>query len=118
MNRKRHICKAEHNELFFRSFDIDKTNYRDWVVTGIFYTLIHCYEAYFSLFNKHSGSHDISDDWISNDPNISDTYDDYRELKQERWQASYRSTPFSATDIRDSLLPKFDRAKAKILAAK
>lgn len=116
MERVRHLSKAEHNENFFNSFKIDNTNFQDWIVVGIFYSTIHYYEAYFALKNKHSGSHDTSDDWISNDAKIADTYVDYRELKQHRWQASYRAKRFSSQEIQGSILPRFNRIKARILS--
>lgn len=116
MERIKHLSKADHNEKFFQSLDIDKTNFRDWIVVGIFYSVVHYYEAYFALYKKHSTSHEISDDWISNDNNISDTYYDYRELKQERWEASYRAKIFSSNYIKHSILPKFSNIKMKILS--
>ena len=116
MEKHRHLSKALHNEEFFKSFDLDKTKYRDWVIVGIFYTAIHYYEAYFSDSNKHSRTHDIADDWIAEDPKISDTYGDYRELKESRWYASYWSKIFTAQEIRDIILPKLYNIKKSILS--
>jgi hypothetical protein len=114
MNRNRHLSKALHNEDFFSSMDIDATRFRDWIVVGIFYAILHHYEAYFANSNKHSPSHDISDDWIAQDGNLSPTYDDYRELKQYRWEASYKSRNFSPQDIKDIILPTFNSIKSRI----
>jgi|SRR3989338_6806470 len=111
MNKRRHLCKALHNEDFVNSFDIDKSKYPDWIIVGIFYATLHYYESYFSNQNKHSTTHDISDELISNDNKIVNTYDDYRELKQYRWQASYRDTPFSAQCIKNNIIPKFNNIK-------
>ena len=116
MERIEHLTKAEHNEKFFRSFDMNSTDFRDWIVTGVFYAAIHYYEAYFALKNKHSGSHGTADDWISNDEKISDTHFDYRELKQQRRKASYSKKSFTSDEIRNVILPKFDNIKSKILS--
>ena len=116
MERIEHLSKAEHNEKFFRSFDMNSTDFRDWIVIGIFYAAIHYYEAYFALKNKHSKHHKITDDWISNDEKISDTLFDYRELKQQRREASYRKKYFTSDEIRRVILPKFDNIKSKILS--
>ena len=116
MQRVKHLSKAEHNEKFFRSFDMDNTDFRDWIIIGMFYAAIHYYEAYFALKNKHSGSHDTADDWISNDAKISDTYFDYRELKQQRWYANYKAKRFTPDEIKRVILPKFDNIKSKILS--
>lgn len=111
MNKRRHLCKAAHNENFFSSLDIDKSNFPDWIVVGIFYAALHYYESYFSNFHEHSSTHDTGDDLISKDKNISNTYEDYRELKQYRWQASYKDTIFSADCIKNDVLPKYNRIK-------
>lgn len=116
MERSRHLNKASHNEKFFNSLDIDKTEFGDWVVTGIFYTAHHYYDAYFAMTNKHSTSHDILDDWICNDNRITNTYESYRELKQYRWEASYRSKNFPSREIKNVILPKFEEIKKQILS--
>ncbi len=116
MERVKHLSKAEHNEKFFRSFDMNNTDFRDWIIIGMFYAAIHYYEAYFALKNKHSGSHDTADDWISNDTKISDTYYDYRELKQQRWYANYKAKRFTPDEIKSVVLPKFENIKSKILS--
>ena len=114
MERVRHLSKAQHNKEFFESFDINKTKFRDWVVVGVFYTAIHYYEAYFANFGKHSRSHEISDDWILNDKGIEETYDDYRELKQYRWYASYRNKNFTPQEITNSIVPKLQNILTKL----
>jgi len=111
MEKIKHLTKAQHNEDFFNSFDADKTRFRDWIVVGIFYTAVHYYESYFANFNRHSRSHDICDDWILNDKAIDSTYEDYRELKQYRWHASYRSKNFSSHEIKNNILPKLKSIK-------
>lgn len=114
MEKDKHLSKAKHNEDFFRSLDILRTRFPDWAVVGIFYAAMHYYESYFAGFNKHARSHDIYDDWILNDTNIEKTYEDYRELKQCRWYASYWNRNFSAQEIQRSILPKLQNIKALI----
>lgn len=115
MQKIKHLSKADHNEKFFNSFDLKNTTFRDWVVVGIFYAALHYYEAYFANQNKHSRNHDLSDDWIANDDNISESYLNYRELKEQRWNASYWSKSFSADEITNSILPKFNSIKSLIV---
>lgn len=116
MDKLRHMNKALHNEDFYKSFNIDKTDFKDWIVAGIFYTALHYYEAYFSELGKHSRDHGIYDEWIPNDDKIKNTYSDYQELKLYRWQASYRSKNFKPIEIRTDILPKLDSIKKQILA--
>ena len=58
MQKIKHLSKATHNEDFFKSFNLDDTRFRDWVVVALFYSLLHYYEAYFAMNNKHSKTHD------------------------------------------------------------
>jgi len=117
MEKIGHFNKAQHNEKFFNHFDVDKTEFRDWVVVGIFYAAIHYYEAYFARYGKHSYSHEARDEWIGNDSRIGDTYTEYRELKQYRRLASYKDKNFTPADIRNFVLPKFNTIKVKLLSA-
>jgi len=114
MIKARHLDKASHNEDFFKSLDINKTKFTDWIVNGIFYAAHHYLDAYFSGLNKHSSSHDILDDWIEKDNKISCIYLDYRELKQYRWRATYKSTNFTPVEIIEAILPKFHNVKKQI----
>ena len=115
MKRIEHLNKAAHNENFFKRFDVDTTEFRDWVVVGIFYAALHYYEAYFALDGKHSGTHNKTEKWIKTDDRIVETYFDYRDLKQYRMDASYKDKNFTAKEITDVILPKFDNIKKKIL---
>ncbi|MBM3246877.1 MAG: hypothetical protein FJZ13_06120 [Candidatus Omnitrophica bacterium] len=115
MNKNKHLSKALHNEDFFGSLDVDSTKFRDWLVTGIFYAALHYYESYFADLNKHSPSHEISDDWIAQDSKLALTYNDYRELKQYRRDASYKARNFTPQEIRDIILPLFNNIKKQLL---
>ena len=101
---------------FLDSLGIDTTEFRDWIVVGIFYAAIHYYEAYFARYAKHSPTHGTRDGWIAMDDRIKDTYDDYRELKQHRRQASHGTRNFSPVEIKNSILPKLENIKSKILS--
>ncbi len=114
MNKIEHLNKALHNESFFNSLDIDTTKFKDWVVTGIFYSINHYYQAYFAVSDKHAFTHKKLDKWIKIDKNIGNTYIDYRALKQYRWEASYKSRDFSPQQIKTTILPKFENIKKQI----
>ena len=116
MKRSEHLTKAQHNENFFQKLDTTTTDFRDWVVVGIFYAAIHYYESYFALEGKHAGTHNKAERWISNDKRICDTYFDYRELKQYRLKASYEDKKFTSEEIKRFILPKLENIKNKILS--
>jgi hypothetical protein len=100
-----HIAKARHNEQFYKSLDIDRTMFKDWVVVGIFYTALHFIDAYFSLRDKHPFAHGLRDDWVKNDWKLSAIYPDYRDLKEYRSKASYKFYDFSSQQIKNEVIP-------------
>lgn len=104
-DRIAHLKKAQHNEKFYQSFDIEKTPYKDWVVVGIFYSALHFIDAYFSLQNKHPFAHGMRDEWVKDDLRLSQIWPDYRELKEYRQKASYKIHDFSSREIKNDILP-------------
>lgn len=110
-NRDAHLKKAEHNEGFYSSFDIDKTLYKDWIVVGIFYSALHLIEAHFAIENKHPFAHGMRDEWIKSDWRLSKIWPDYRDLKEYRQKASYKNYSFNSREIRTYVLPLLDSIK-------
>ena len=104
-NRTEHLAKAKHNEDFYLSFDIDSTLYKDWVVVGVFYTAVHFIDAHFALLNKHPFAHSMRDEWVKNDWRLSKIWPDYRDLKEFRQKASYKTYNFTSQEIKDEVLP-------------
>ncbi|MBM3252908.1 MAG: hypothetical protein FJZ16_01485 [Candidatus Omnitrophica bacterium] len=104
-NRNSHIEKAQHNEKFYLSFDAEKTDYKDWVVVGIFYSALHYIDAYFALRNKHPFAHGMRDDWVKDDSHLSQIWPEYRDLKEYRQKASYKVYAFSTQEIKNDIIP-------------
>ena len=110
-NRIAHLKKAQHNENFYLSFDVEKTPYKDWVVVGVFYTALHFIDSYFALNNKHPFAHGMRDDWVRNDWRLSKIWLDYRDLKEYRQKASYKVYEFSVQEIKNDIFPLLDSIK-------
>jgi len=108
-----HLKKAEHNEAFFNSLDIDKTNYLDWVVNGIFYSAIHYIEAYFAMQDKDSESHYHRTVLIEEDHNLGRRFftDMYRELRDDCYEGRYLMRVFTAHEIKRYIIPNFENIK-------
>lgn len=104
-NQDEHIKKAKHNESFYLSLEIDKTPYKDWVVTGIFYTALHLIDAYLAAKNIHSFSHGMRDDWVKKNRELDQIWLDYRDLKEFRMKASYKIYEFSSEEVKQDVLP-------------
>ena len=110
-DRIAHLKKAQHNENFYLSFDVEKTPYKDWVVVGVFYTALHFIDSYFALNNKHPFAHGMRDDWVRNDWRLSKIWLDYRDLKEYRQKASYKVYEFSVQEIKNDIFPLLDSIK-------
>jgi hypothetical protein len=108
-----HLKKAEHNEAFFNSLEIDKTPYLDWLVNGIFYSAIHYIEAYLAIENKHSESHSARNIFIEEDPNLGRRFfrDLYRALRDDCYGGRYLMRVFTPDEIKKYLIPNFEQIK-------
>lgn len=103
--RTEHIKKAKHNESFYSSLEIDTTPYRDWVVSGVFYTALHLIDAYLATKDVHPFSHGMRDDWVKKNRELEKIWLDYRDLKEFRMKASYKIYEFRSEEIKQDVLP-------------
>lgn len=106
-----HLKKAKHNEDFYSSFDITKTDYKDWTVVGIFYTALHLVDAYFAQKNVHPFAHGMRDEWVKKDWKLIKIYPDYRDLKEYRQKASYKIYDFKSEEVKNDVIPLLDSIK-------
>ena len=113
-NLQVHLQKAEHNERFAESFDLDETPYLDWVVTGYFYSALHLVEAYLARSNKHSLEHRARDSAIHRDINLRKIFSDYGKLKTHSTNARYANYPFTPKDVRERVKPALERIKDRL----
>lgn len=101
--KEQHISQAQHNESFVNSFQLDSTPYKDWVLTGIFYSSIHYIDALLATKSPpiHPKAHTSRDTYI--EVYLSSIYDDYRDIKEYSEDARYYCKTFTKNDIDDSL---------------
>jgi len=101
-----HLHKAEYNERFYLSFDLDNTPYRDWVVNGIFYSAVHYIESYFATQGKHSKNHADRNAEISGDPNLGrHIYKKFKPLKDDSENGRYFMKVFTPGEIKQYIIP-------------
>ena len=103
-----HLKKSKHNENFYKSFELEKTPYRDWIVAGTFYTALHLIDAYLATKNIHPFSHGMRDDWVKKNRELDPIWLDYRDLKEFRMKASYKIYDFTVEEIKRDVLPLLD----------
>ncbi len=110
-----HLKKAKHNQSFYLSFDLHKTPFRDWVVTGIFYSALHLIDAYlFAKGEPQSFSHTTRDNWIKTRRELDPVWFNYRDLKEFRMKASYKCCEFTPAEIEKEVIPLLDSIRKTI----
>lgn len=110
-----HLSQAQHNENFVQTFDLDKTGYLDWVVTGIFYAGVHYVESFLATKGFNSGNHMEREKAIMSYPELDPIINDYRTLKDESVEARYKIRKFFPSEVKDLLKGEFLNLKQHIL---
>lgn len=101
-----HLHKAEYNEGFYLSFDLDSTPYLDWVVNGIFYSALHYIECYLAKHDKHPTTHGMRNEDIKDDPNLGrHIYRKFKSLKDDSEGGRYLMQGFTPREIRQYIIP-------------
>ncbi|MBM4294014.1 MAG: hypothetical protein FJ126_03810 [Deltaproteobacteria bacterium] len=107
-----HLNKAEYNERYYLSFDLDSTPYLDWVVNGIFYSAVHYIETYLAIKGKHPTSHGERNADIRDDENLGrDIFKKFISLKDDSEAGRYYMQNFTPRDIRQYIIPQVDDIK-------
>ena len=119
-SKSEHLSKAQHNEVFASTLNQDPNyaSYRDWAVTGYFYSAIHYIEAY--LASKvpavHSPDHRARDAVVGSDSVLLPIYDQYRELKDDSTNARYNMTMPTPITVANYVQPNHATLKSHLLA--
>lgn len=110
-----HLRKAQHNENFVASFNLDSTAYLDWAVTGIFYAALHYIESLLAIQNVHPSTHTSRDHVFQKQQNLKPIYNQYRILKTRSENARYDLQQFSPAEVRTLLTVELETVKSHIL---
>jgi hypothetical protein len=108
-----HLDKAEHNENYYQSFDLDNTPYLDWVVNGIFYSAVHYVDAYFATNKFHPDTHRKRIRHIQLDKNLGrDFYINwYKPIDQHSRAGRYNMKVFTTIEVRQDIIPLLSGVK-------
>lgn len=101
--RDSHIDQAEHNHEFWNS--LNRTNYPDWVIIGMFYEAVHWIEAQLAVLGYHSRSHNqratnLVDPSFSGVPNLIRDYGILRVESENVRYFAHKSTVSQVTSLR------------------
>ena len=117
--RQAHIDQAEHNFAFWSQFELDTTQFLDWVVVGMFYEAAHWVEAYLAQHNIHSSNHHERGRSLASFPDLANKPDleaDYGVLRTESEAARYWGQQYTSEQIKNDLLPLADNVRTTIQA--
>jgi len=111
-----HLARAKQNLAFAQSFDLNQTNYKDWVVTAYFYAALHLVDALL-YFRDHVDppNHEIRGTFVREKSYLRDIRFDYKELKDRSEDARYMLLPFTKSKIESDVIPHYRKIEAHIL---
>ena len=116
LTKEEYLQQAEHNEKFFHSFDIEKTEFRDWAVIAAFYAAVHWINAYLLTQGYEPKHHTARDNAIRRYSVTRKIAWEYSELKSHSFSARYKAHRFSAKQIKEDVVPWLEAIKKQIIA--
>lgn len=104
---EQHIDRARRNQKFAEHLDLDTTEFRDWVVTGYFYSTLHWIDAYLVREKKKTeDGHAFRNTQTNNLKELTPISRPYRKLYSYSRNVRYELVDFTAEQIRHDVLPK------------
>lgn len=104
---QQHIERAKRNQRFAEHLDLDTSEFRDWIVTGYFYSVLHWIDAYLVRENrKTEDGHAFRNTQTNNLKELTPISRAYRKLYSYSRNVRYELVDFTAEDIRRDVLPK------------
>jgi hypothetical protein len=106
-DRRTTYRSAKRNQKFAEHFDLDSTDYCDWVVTGYFYSALHWIDAYLVRESKKTDDGHASRNTLTNtDRNLTPISRNYRKLYSYSRNARYELLAFTPEQVRSDVSPK------------
>ena len=115
--RQAHIDQAEHNHAFWSQFELDTTQFLDWVIVGMFYEAAHWIEAYLAQNNEHSSNHHERGASLASFSDLATAPSlgvDYGVLRTESEAARYWGQKYTSEQIQNDLIPLADNVRQTI----
>lgn len=107
--------QAVKNERFYASFDLDHTEFLDWAVTALFYSVVHYVDAFLALVPYHPLDHKRRTNFVATETHLKKVYPRYRRLKDESEQGRYLIKTFTPAGVRQLEHSQFEPAKTHLL---
>jgi hypothetical protein len=111
-----HLAQSRHNLRFAQSFDLEQTEYLDWVVTVYFYAAMHLVDAVLYFKDRYDPPyHEMRRDCFRTKPYLHDIRYSYKQLKDRSEDARYRLIPFTKAQVENEIIPLYRKIEAHIL---
>ena len=110
-----HLHKAQHNEGFVASLNLDQTAYLDWAVTGLFYAALHYVESFLANYNTHPSTHGSRDQVFRQHVGLKPIYNQYRILKTRSENARYGLQQFDPAQVRELSTVELQTVRSHVL---
>ena len=86
--RDEHLGQARHNAEFYTT--INRSRYKDWAATVLFYTGLHFIDAVLAIKNIHPGAHPTRDNAVNSVSELKPIFGHYAALKNASFNARYK----------------------------
>ncbi len=114
----RHLAQAERNERFYNSLDIRTTEFLDWAITALFYSVLHYVDAYLAASmqpaDSHPRNHVQRGLWIGRVSELNPIWAEYLELKNYSEDARYELIDFTPQQVSDFYNLRFKAVKEHV----
>lgn len=114
-SKQKHVRQAAKNERFYAHFDLDHTEFLDWTVTALFYSLVHYVDAFLAMHSYHPLDHKRRTKLVATEIRLKSIYREYRQLKDQSEQGRYLIKTFTPTDVRELKDNQFESAKSHLM---
>ncbi len=114
-SKDQHLAQAAHNEKFALSIgDWSKSEYRDWVVTALFYSALHLLDARLDRYGIHPLFHARRERCLETLSDFKNLKRQYYDLQHGSENARYGLVIPSVHDLNDIYVPRLNHIKEEI----
>ena len=110
-----HIDKAKSDERCAIQISQLSSPFYDWIVNAYFYAALHYIDASLAQLHLHPQTHSARNRTFSSVSAIRHLWKDYRFLEDKSRDARYTEQTFTAQNIDNAIMPRFNAIKNKIL---
>ena len=105
--------RAEHNERFLSTLDLNRTEYLDWAVTIAFYVALRYVDAFF--FPIRPADHRERLRMVATNLRTQPISNSYRELFNQARDARYELFVFSAFEVQSLITNRMNHVKTHMM---